>query len=380
MSLEAFLTKARAITASITRTGDAQVTLSPWRAEELPRLIELASQEAVPLVVGHGKAAPLRLDLAHLQEVTPDEASFVVRAEAGISLGKLEEKLRSFSLTLGPFPGEISTHTVGGAISGRSYRKLGRYFSFWEDPLLSIEALLPDGRIYHATPAPRRATGPDLTRLLAGSEGAFGIILAARLRVYRRTRSAKEAAWRFASLGDASLAGRELLRAGLSCAVLFAQEEKDSVALVARWEGAPSSLQEARLREAEDMLGPTSLDPSDFLKKRAQPAPSEPEATAEVLLPCERLGEVLSQCQERTSARFSMYTPESVLLSLSGVLPAALYRIASEHGGVASPASALYEEGKEFGARLLGAAYPSLQAVKKALDPLSLFAPGALGL
>ncbi len=41
-----------------------------------------------------------------------------------------------------------------------------------EDLLVSLEAVLPDGRVMRIKDVPRRATGPDLRHIWLGSEGA----------------------------------------------------------------------------------------------------------------------------------------------------------------------------------------------------------------
>jgi FAD/FMN-containing dehydrogenase len=381
MRLDELQRRAKEITTAVIPVSDDIVAIAPWKAEEVPRIIEHCLSCEAPLVVGNGVlSAGVRFDFSKLQKIKPDETSLVVHVEAGVKLGQLEKKLHTYNLTLGPIPGELREHSVGGAIAGRSYFKLGRYFSYWEDPLLSLDVILPNGNYYHTTPSPRRASGPDLTKLLAGSEGTLGIIMSARLRVYTRTRSAREAVWHLPTLQAAGLAARKLLRAGLCCSVLYAEEHPGKALLGARLEGSMASLHDARLQEAEALLGPTQQDPHEVIQRFSTPQKSLPTPRAEIFVPYEEVSAVLALCPERSAATLTAKLPEVALLSLENVSPVKLFMLARAHRGTVSPASALYEAGTQFGASTLGAAYASLQAMKQVLDPKHLFAKGALGL
>jgi FAD/FMN-containing dehydrogenase len=57
---------------------------------------------------------------------------------------------------------------------------------FLEDAVVGLSAVLADGRTIHTRLAPRRATGPDLSRALCGSEGTLGFITSVVLRIHRR--------------------------------------------------------------------------------------------------------------------------------------------------------------------------------------------------
>jgi FAD/FMN-containing dehydrogenase len=382
MRLDILQEKAKEITAAVERHSDDMLHIAPWLPEEVPRIIEHCIACDAPLVVGDGVLSQgVRFDLTKLQHMKPDEESMIVYAQAGITFGQLEAKLHDYQLTLGSFAGELRAHTVGGAIAGRSYWKLGRYFSYWEDPLLALEVILPNGNFYRSTPSPRKATGPDLMRMLAGSEGALGIVMGAQLRVYRRNRSAREAAWRFASMQEAGIAARRLLRDGLCCAVLFAKETKEGAITAARWEGSSSMLQQERLTAAEEILGATSADPNELIKELlAAPTEVLRGPLSEVFVPYEEINAVLEKCPERTGARVLAKLPELALLFIEGVEASKVFTLAQEHRGVASPASAMYEAGDTFGAKTLGAALAPLREMKRELDPKRLFAPHALGL
>jgi alkyldihydroxyacetonephosphate synthase len=55
--------------------------------------------------------------------------------------------------------------------------------------------VLADGRTVHTRAAPRRATGPDLARVLCGSEGTIGFITSAVLRIHPKPEARLVAAY-----------------------------------------------------------------------------------------------------------------------------------------------------------------------------------------
>jgi alkyldihydroxyacetonephosphate synthase len=95
----------------------------------------------------------------------------------------------------------------------RTPGKASRRHGFIEDAVLGVSAVLADGRTIHTRVAPRRATGPDLARVLCGSEGTLGIITSAVLRIHRRPEARLLSAYSLpsfeAALGAVNLALRE---------------------------------------------------------------------------------------------------------------------------------------------------------------------------
>ena len=63
---------------------------------------------------------------------------------------------------------------MGGWIAASSAGQASTGFGAIEDVLLGLTAVLPQGEILRCKPMPRSAAGPDLRRLLVGSEGMLG--------------------------------------------------------------------------------------------------------------------------------------------------------------------------------------------------------------
>jgi alkyldihydroxyacetonephosphate synthase len=115
-----------------------------------------------------------------------DETSLLVHAQAGIRGTELERVLAPRGLSLGDYPAAILGSSLGGILAVRTAGKSSTRHGFFEDAVAGVSAVLADGRSVHTRVAPRRSTGPDLARVLCGSEGTIGLITSAVLRIHAR--------------------------------------------------------------------------------------------------------------------------------------------------------------------------------------------------
>jgi FAD/FMN-containing dehydrogenase len=103
-------------------------------------------------------------------------------AGAGIVLSELERALGAHSMTLGPLSPGAMKLTLGEYLEG-AYAGLRSVSAGRLEPLcLSLEAVLPDGRVLRTHDSPRSAAGPDLMALILGARGKLGLTVAARVR------------------------------------------------------------------------------------------------------------------------------------------------------------------------------------------------------
>ena len=132
--------------------------------------------------------APLILSLERMnkvREVYPGEGVMLV--EAGVTLtaarAAAEEAGRLFPLSLAS---EGSCQIGGNLATNAGGVNVLRYGNA-RDLCLGLEAVLPDGRIWHGLKRLRKDnTGYDLRGLLIGAEGSLGVITAASLRLFPR--------------------------------------------------------------------------------------------------------------------------------------------------------------------------------------------------
>ncbi len=214
--------------------GDSSRALPVWRihpgsAAEVAELVNLANRHRIAIVPvgGEHRAPPAQLLSAQPRErcaillhtgrmnhvLHLDETSLIAHVQAGMGFFDLERVLAPRRMSLGDYPPAAMGSTIGGLLAVRTPGKSSPRHGFIEDAVLGISAVLADGRTIHTRVAPRRATGPDLARLLCGSEGTLGIITSVVLRIHRRPESRFLNAYRLphvdAALAAAFLALRE---------------------------------------------------------------------------------------------------------------------------------------------------------------------------
>ena len=113
-----------------------------------------------------------------------DEENRRVVVEAGITGSVLEELLEAKGLTVGHEPDSIELSTLGGWIStNASGMKKNRYGNI-EDIVENVTMITPTGIVEQIEPITRASIGVSPRNILIGSEGNFGIITKATLKVY----------------------------------------------------------------------------------------------------------------------------------------------------------------------------------------------------
>jgi alkyldihydroxyacetonephosphate synthase len=175
------------------------------------------------------RAGAVILDLSLMDRVGHvDLISQTVDVQAGVRGDRLEEALAGHGLTTGHYPQSIAISTVGGWIAASSAGQASTGFGAIEDILLGLTAVLPTGEILRCRAVPRSAAGPDLRRLLTGSEGTLGVVTEATLACRARPPGWEWLAAGFDGFATLATALREVRRAGTGAAVLRGYDETDA--------------------------------------------------------------------------------------------------------------------------------------------------------
>ena len=211
----------------------------PASTEEVATVLAWASQTATAVIPRGGGSGvcggaqadkgAVVLDLSRMDRVGDvDLVSHTVDVQAGVPGDRLEHKLATHGLTVGHYPQSLAISTVGGWIAASSAGQASAGFGAVEDVLLGLTAVLPQGEILRCRPVPRSAAGPDLRRLLIGSEGTLAVVTEATLAC-----RAMPATWEWLAFGFpdfATLAGalKDAARAGTGAAVIRGYDETDA--------------------------------------------------------------------------------------------------------------------------------------------------------
>ncbi len=180
--------------------GQAAMVVAPGSVDEVAAAIRIAAAERVPVLpYGGGTGlvggqvmpdgtAPILLSMermAAIRAVYPKENVLV--AEAGAILANVqaaaEEANRLFPLSLASEGSARIGGLLGTNAGGVNVLRYGNA----RDLCLGLEAVLPDGSVWHGLRRLRKDnTGYDLRNLLIGAEGTLGVITAASLRLFPR--------------------------------------------------------------------------------------------------------------------------------------------------------------------------------------------------
>lgn len=155
------------------------------------------------------------LDLEHLNRILEiDAGSLAAEVEAGILGPVLEDGLRVHGLTLRHYPQSFEFSTLGGWIATRSGGHFATGPTHIDDFVESVTMETPAGEI-STRRLPASGAGPSPDRLLVGSEGAFGVITSAWMRVLPRPEHRASATVTFEDFVTGAQACRAILQAGL---------------------------------------------------------------------------------------------------------------------------------------------------------------------
>lgn len=165
--------------------------------------------------VGDDFTAIVTVDLSRLNKVVEvDPISRAALIQGGARGPELEAQLKPHGLTLRHFPQSFEHSTLGGWIATRSGGHFATLYTHIDDLVENITMVTPAGRIVTRR-LPGSGAGPSPDRFMMGSEGAFGIVTEAGVRLQARPTFKATAGFRFADFFDAARAVRAVAQAGL---------------------------------------------------------------------------------------------------------------------------------------------------------------------
>lgn len=181
--------------------------------------------------VGDSYAGTVSLDLQYLHNVLEiDRTSRAARIEAGALGPELEDQLKPHGLTLRHFPQSLQFSTLGGWIATRSGGHYASLYTHIDDFVESTKSVTPAG-IVETRRLPGSGAGPSPDRLIIGSEGVFGVIVEAWMRLQDRPVHQASAGVVFPTMAKAVAAVRALSQSGLfpsNCRLLDPAEAKNN--------------------------------------------------------------------------------------------------------------------------------------------------------
>ena len=159
-----------------------------------------------------GDRPTITLDLARMERVLAlDPVSRTARIQAGATGPEVEAQLNAQGFTLGHFPQSFEFSTLGGWIATRAAGQNSIGYGKIEHLAQAVRVVTPVG-IIGTKDTPATAAGPSLLRLLIGSEGTYGVITEATMRIHPLPAVQDYRGMLFHSLEDGVAAFRALMQ------------------------------------------------------------------------------------------------------------------------------------------------------------------------
>jgi len=228
------------------RAGDCtdapDAVLTPRSHDEVRAVLEACAGAGVAVVpFGGGTSVvgglePLRdgfdalisLDLGALDGLESlDERSQLAVVGGGIRAVELDAQLAERGFTLGHYPQSYEYVTIGGCAATRSAGQASTGYGRIDELVVGARLAAPSGDLdLRAQPA--SAAGPELRRLVIGSEGVLGAITSVALRVRPVPELTRYEGWMFAGFGAGAEALRRLEQGGAAPDVARLSDEAET--------------------------------------------------------------------------------------------------------------------------------------------------------
>ena len=170
----------------------------------------------------------ISLDLARMDRVLEvDERSLTAVLEPGLRLPEADRALAAHGLTLGHVPQSYEWASVGGCVATRSAGQLSSGRGRIDSNLVAARCATPLGELA-TLEAPASAAGPALRQLVAGSEGALGVITEVALRVHRLPTHQRFEGWLVPGFEPACDALRALAQDGVAPDLVRLSDEPET--------------------------------------------------------------------------------------------------------------------------------------------------------
>ena len=208
-----------------------EVVVLPRSTEQVAAVVALLHRESVAFVprgAGTGLSggclpvnAPVMIGTSRMTRIVEiDLANRRAVVEAGVVNLSVTNAVKHHGLLYAPDPSSQMACTIGGNVAENSGGPHTLKYGVTTNHVLGVELVLPNGDIVELGGAVEDIPGYDLTGLVVGAEGTFGIVTKATLRLVRQPEAWRTLLGIFESVDDATASVSGIIGAGIIPAAL----------------------------------------------------------------------------------------------------------------------------------------------------------------
>lgn len=161
-----------------------------------------------------------------------DEKNLTAKVQPNVVLGELQRKIDKFNLFFPPDPSNLEVSTIGGAIalssSGPRTFKYGQIKNY----VLNLKIVNGEGEVVELGKDLRKnVTGFNLCDIFIGSEGTFGIVVEATLKLIPKPAKTKLILAYFKSIEEAGVCVTKILTSNVQPSTLDILDDKTLITI-----------------------------------------------------------------------------------------------------------------------------------------------------
>lgn len=210
---------------------EPEIVIRPKEESSVERILKLAYKENICITVRGGGtgccggALPvcggIVLDLSRLDGIRIDENLKIAEVGAGAITNMIDMEAGRYGLMYPPDPSSHKYCTIGGNIACNAGGLRAAKYGVTKDYVISMVVYLADGtRLELGKNLKKMSVGPNLKDFFIGSEGTFGVIVSAKLRLIKRPEKRKTVLAFFDSEGISIEVSHKIMESGLNPCIL----------------------------------------------------------------------------------------------------------------------------------------------------------------
>jgi len=202
------------------------VVVFPTTTDEIVRIVQVCNELKIPFLArGAGTSLAggcvpvgggVMIGLARMKKILEiDYANRFALVEPGVVNKWLSDQCKGHGYHFAPDPSSQGACTIGGNVATNSGGPHTLKYGVTVNHVLGVELVLPDGRVVVTGGPAEDNPGYDLTGVIVGSEGTFGIVSRAWVRITRNPEAYRTLLGVFDTVDDATSTISDIIGAGI---------------------------------------------------------------------------------------------------------------------------------------------------------------------